>query len=194
MNPLSVALVHRDSPRCVNRMYGEWSYAVPEFVVRHYPLALLQNISKAKLAERHDVVIVEDFRVHGQLTGDAPIPVCYRVVDSTLSEAHYQWRLGRARELADLILVDQDGLERFEGLGVPVRRFGYCVNDRLFKDYGLPKDIDVSFFCFFKGAPERAEMHVWLAEFCQGRGYYSYQGGLGSSWTTPKDSIEARSQ
>jgi hypothetical protein len=70
--------------------------------------------------------------------------------------------------------VDHDSLRRWTDLGVPVRRFAYCVNDRLFYDHELPKNVDVCFHCH--PTPARQELGAWLRRFCAERGY-SYAGG-----------------
>ena len=164
MKPIRVALVHRNSPRLFNRMVGWWSYEVPQFTWHHCPVRLKKpfTVDKDGLAENHDIIVYEDGKIGGTFTGSADIPICYAVVDSTLSEAHYQHRLQQADQ-CDLILLDWDRLERFEKPGLPpVERFNYCVNDKLFYPRG-EKDIDIG--SFQHTTPERREVDDWLRTF-----------------------------
>ena len=171
MRTLSVALVHRNSPRLLGqRMIGAWSYPVAEFDWAHYAVGREFTLNKNDLAKRHDIIIYEDGKVEGRFVGGANIPLCYVVVDSTLSQSHYKIRLSQAAQ-ADLILIDHDRLSKFRILGKPVHRFSHCVNDRLFRDYELDKIIDVGFYCRFKGYRPRQRLHERLADFCASRGY-----------------------
>lgn len=172
--PLKVALVHRDSPRLMaGRMVGWWSYPTPEFVWEHIPVPRSFILDKDELARQFDLVFYEDGKIGGRFYGSASIPIVYMVVDSTLSEAHYQHRLKQA-EQCDLVLVDWDRLERFSEIGRPVHRFLYCVNDHLFCDYNLERDIEVG--SFQGGTAEREAMEVWLKEFCRQGGYRLEKG------------------
>ena len=175
MKPLRVALIHADNPRQYRRMVGFWAYDVPEFEVKHFGVSGKLNLNAADLVGDFDIIVREDHRTHGRIIKDARIPVAYYIVDSTLSDGHYKSRLGPARE-ADLILVEHDRLSRFGGLGPPVRRFGYCVNDHFFHDRGLDRVVDVGMYCRVTGAPERAELIRWLATFCDERGYFYAAG------------------
>ncbi len=170
--PLRVLLCCRDSPRSrEGRMIGEWSYAVPEFVwdIRAMPRWFDCDLDAI---QGYDLLVHEDTKAWGVWRGDHKrLPVVYMVRDSTLSDDHYRQRLRQAKEQSDLVLVDWDRLERFEGLGVPVRRCSHSVNERLFRDYGEGKTVDVAFHAACKGSPERAELQAWLYEFCQARGY-----------------------
>ena len=178
MRPISVAVLHRDVPAFTepNRMYGEFSYPVPEFNWRFYPTGKFAVVDKDKLAERHDVIYYEDVKLWCSFTGTAAIPVCYRVHDSALSETHYRLRHEQAAKVADLILVDWDRLDRFADLGAPVRRYNYAVNDSLFRDLGLERRVDVGFYCHLRDAPRRVELDRWLWEWCLEQGY-TYESG-----------------
>lgn len=167
---LKVALVHRDSPRnMADRMVGYWSYPVPEFEWDHFPVGKGFRIDKDELAARgYELIVYEDAKIYGEFVGEAGLPVCYVVVDSTLSEGHYRHRVREAAQ-CDLILVDWDGLERFEHLGKPVARFSHCVNDEYFRDLGLERDIDVG--SFQGDTPARKALEERLAVFCRQRGY-----------------------
>lgn len=169
MRRLKVALIHRDSPRLMaERMVGWWAYPVPQFTWDHFP-QLKHFGRKRSDFQGYDLIFYEDGKISGQITRDADIPVAYLVVDSTLSEKHYQARLAQARLNADLVLVDWDRLERFEGLGLPVRRFSYCVNDRLFYDRCLPRQTDVG--SFQGGTEDRRKLEADLREWCKQKGF-----------------------
>lgn len=175
MKPLHVALVHRDSQRCrEGRMVGYWSYEVPEFTWDHFSVRRGFRIDKDKLAAQgYDLIVYEDAKIRGEFVGVADIPICYVVVDSTLSEQHYQHRRREAQK-ADLVLVDWDSLCRFKFEGSHRARWSHCVNDRYFKDYGLGKDIDIG---SFQGTtPERARVDAWLADYASSRGYRFEKG------------------
>jgi len=177
MKPLRIALVHRDSDRCTDkRMVGIWSYPVPEFEWEHYPVQKGFSFNKDRVAGEYDCIFYEDGKLYGSFAGHSDVPVAYYVVDSTLSEEHYQQRRQQAA-LCDLVLVDHDDLQRFRWRdGPPVRRLSHCVNDRLFKDYGLPKEIDVSFHCRTEGSTGRKSLEWELEGFCAERGH-NYASG-----------------
>lgn len=171
MNPLKIVLVHRDHPRMMaERMIGMWAYDVPEFEVTVVTVSKYFTLTR-EIYTDFDAVFWEDSRTVGVIKGEAPVPIVYYVGDSTLSKGHFQHRREMA-EQADLILVDWDRLERFEHLGVPVKRLSYCVNERLF--YPREKTIDVGLHASL--TDERRELHDWLTDFCAKRGY-SYEGG-----------------
>lgn len=175
MKPLRVALVHRDRPRAAeNRMVGWWSYVVPEFDVKHYPVPKGFCLDREELARQHDLVVLEDAKVYGTFVGRGGLPVFYHVTDSTLSDEHYQVRCRQAKQ-ADAILVDWDDLDRFRHLHMPIYRFNYCVNDRLMRDYEMEKDIDVG--SYQSGTVERRKVEAWLRAFCKEHGYV-FQSGV----------------
>jgi len=160
MNPLSVALIHRDSPRLNGmRMIGAWSYAVTEFEWTHFPV------------RKHFYVDRGAFRDY--FAGHGP-PVAYMIGDSTLSDDHYRIRREIGRQ-CQLLLVDWDRLERFGDLGVPARRMSYCVNDRLMRDHGQNKTIDLG---SFQGASvERRDLERALHAWAKGAGV-SFEAGV----------------
>ena len=170
--PLRVALIHHDNPRQYHRMAGYWSYDVPEFVVHHFGVAGVSERYRRSRFAGFDCIIWEDHRTKGTWTHDANTPLVYHAVDSTLSPAHLRDRQMHATQ-ADLVLVDHDRLGHFPG---KVRRLGYCVNDRLFRDYGEEKTVDVAFHCRTKGSPDRAELRDWLGDYCRAHGY-TYAAG-----------------
>lgn len=151
---------------------GYWSYPVPDFEWQHFVF----NGRKAYANEMNDfdVIIQEDAGpVH---YGNLKKPLVFVAIDGTLSQDHLDTRLKRAAQ-ADLILVDHDRLENYQSLGIPVRRWNYCVNDHLMKDYGEPKSIDVSFHCAGNGHPERKRVREMLSNFCRISGL-TFESGI----------------
>jgi len=160
------------------RMVGIFSYAVPEFTWDHIHIHKWQNLDTAELADKFDLIFHEDGG-WAKYTGNA-LPVIYYIVDSTLSEgSHFKPRFNQAKDKAiNLVLVGQDRLGRFEGLNKPIRRLPYCVNDKLFQDYGLPKTIDVASHMNVGGLCHEGRKHLgkYLARWCEETGH-TYQGG-----------------
>lgn len=169
-----MALVHFNNPRQYQRAVGFWAYNVPEFEVTHYGTRKEFTWHRSQFAGVHDIIIREDYKCYGEIINDADVPLCYYSVDSPASQDHYERRC-RVAQGSDLILVEQDRLERFAHLGSEVRRFGYCVNDKFFRDYGLPKTTDVGMY-FIMRPPERVRLNDWLTKFCGKRGYI-YRSG-----------------
>lgn len=172
MRPLRVALVHRPGASTVDRTYGPWSYPVPEFVVRHFPIDAKYH-QRQTLADYKDfdVVVHEDGKCYLDWDhSDGGPPLVYVVTDSTLSPAHYNVRHDQSRQ-ADLVLVDWDDPTRFAGARGPAVRVPYCVNDRLFYDRGLPRTVDVAFVANIRGVPGREALHEQLAALCRDRGW-----------------------
>lgn len=180
MKPLHVALIVKNSPAAFEREcrnMGMWSYPVEQFTWEHIaPGKGVTLDTKALAARGFDLIFHEDGGAWCDYAGSA-LPIVYYTIDSTLSdEFHFRPRFEQARK-ADLVLVDHDRLERFAPCGKPVRRLGYCVNDRLFHPAG--KTIDVCFRC--GGSPERAAMRALLSEMCKAHGlrYVSGAAALG---------------
>lgn len=148
---------------------GYWSYPVPEFTWTHF------DGFDASALNAFDVVIQED--AGPKRYSGLRKPLVYVAIDSTLSEDHLNARLPRAGN-ADLILVDHGPLEDFYQLDKPVMRWNYCVNDNLMRDYGEPKDIDVSFHCGGRNSEERQRLRLILAEYCQDNGLTFASGVL----------------
>jgi hypothetical protein len=165
---MRVALVVKPSDSTQEREernMGYWSYPVPEFEWKHFVFG--GKVAYATEMNKYDVIIQEDAgpRFYKHLKK----PVVYVAIDSSLSDDHLQSRLERARH-ADLILVDHDRLERFDSLKLPVRRWNYCVNDHLMREYGEERIIDVSFHCANGGCEERKRLRTLLDEFCRDNG------------------------
>ncbi len=181
MRPLRVALVVKPSPSTrerEGRNMGWWSYTVPEFTWDHFVYEGFQADANGMVG--YDLIFQEDGGPLG--FANRKPPLVYLAVDSTLSDAHYQTRLERARQ-ADLILVDHDRLERFAGIGKPIRRWAYCVNDQLFRP--LEKSLDVVFHCSAgarsgqPGGVERARLRSRLHDVCQQAGWSYRSGAVG---------------
>jgi len=156
---------------------------VPEFEVVDLPQGKQFALDKDEMAKTCDVIFHEAIKCYGTFEGAAQIPVCYWVCDSPLSEDHYLQRVKQARRgKVDLILVDMDRLERFGGLGVPVRRMAYSINELIFRDYGQERRIDVSFYGSWNVARFgyiRSSLLTYLQEFSEHRGYsYEIKSGL----------------
>lgn len=167
MSPISVALIHCDKPSGWKRMVGWWSYPVSQFKVTHFGVKKGFSMPSSRL-DGHDIVFHEDHKTNGTFPG-LKIPRVYHIIDSTLGEGIYRGRCEQAKGAA-LILVDHDRIERFTHIGPPVRRFGYCVNDRMFYDRIIGKEIDVSYHCrgWFQ---ERGICGRALKAFCEKRKY-----------------------
>lgn len=178
MNPLRAALIVKDSPgtrQRESRNMGYWSYPVPEFTWEHFSIGDQRGISR----KHFDLIFHEDAG-WGTYT-QVGIPIVYMCYDSTLSLDHLRCRQAQAN-LASLILVDHDDLANFQGLGKPVYRFPYCVNDLIYGP-GDARPIDVSFHCgcgASRGQPggvERSETRAYLDWLCKVRGW-SYHSGV----------------
>jgi len=182
MRPLRVLLACRDNPRSREaRMIGHWSYPVPEFEWDILPVPRWFNLDMTQYEGAYDLVFHEDTKAWGLFNRDPEqLPVVYIARDSTLSDDHYEQRVKQiGRGVVQLVLVDWDRLDRFTGLGPPVRRLSHCVNDRLFRDYGEGKTVDVAFHMAVKGNPERAVMREAVRELCQRRGWVFDAGVVG---------------
>ncbi len=182
MKQLNIAHFSKNSNTNVareRRNIGYFSYAVPEFEWDHFVIG--GSIDRKQFRD-YDLIFIEEGGKPLEIINPGA-PVAYLSYDSTLSGQHYQDRLRRAA-VSDLILVDHDKLERFEHLGKPVRRLNYCVNENVFKP--LEKNLDVCFMCSgggtnnLPGGKERAELRIFLGEYCEENGlsYKSGSGGL----------------
>jgi len=177
MNRLKVLVVVKNRVAAFardERPMGMWSYAVPEFQWDFLALGKGFVAHTASYASAYDFIFHEDGGNWGQFKGNA-LPILYHVIDSTLSEKHhYQPRFEQARQ-ASLVLIDHDRLERFTGTGKKVLRFEYCINDKVFKDYGLEKTTDVAFHC--GGSEDRQKVRVRLHDLCREHGW-TYTSGV----------------
>jgi hypothetical protein len=176
VRPLRALLVVKDKPRNLareGRNIGFWSYAVPEFEWGYLTPGKGFRLDKRRFRDR-DLIVSED-GVWGIFENSGP-PVVGIFWDSTWTGAHYRLRRDQARQ-CDLAFVGHDVLARFRDRnGRKARRLLYCVNDRIFKDWGLEKDTDVCYHCNTKQSEKRAALKRFLPRWCAGRGY-SYRGG-----------------
>jgi len=157
---------------------GQFSYPVDQFTWEHMPMPKGGDINRALLDKKVDLIFHED--APGCTYSGSGAPLIYYDIDSTLTDdRHYQPRLEQAK-FADLVLVDQDRLERIAPCKRPVKRFSYCVNDRLFYDRGLSRDLDVVFHCpagkWAPGGDVRKQIRNLLHDYCQSH-HLTYASG-----------------
>ena len=107
--------------------------------------------------------------------GKRPVPVVCHFMYTTLASHIRNSRIRRAQRNADLVLLDYDDPAKFADAGLPVERCAYSVNERLYRDRGLKREVDVGFYCVWRMAPERRALHGWLTDFCKKKGYV-YRG------------------
>lgn len=185
MKPIRVAVVHSVAPWNLDsgRRVGQWSYPVPEFEWVDVRVGKHFSLDKDEAARGCDVIFHEGQGSYGTFEGNAHIPVCSWICDSYFGAKEFRRKLGQVRHHADLILVDLDRLERFEGLGIPVRRMSHSVNDLLHRDYGIGKPVDVGFYAGLVGkhpihrfAYWRTSFWTYVQEFCERRGYVADGG------------------
>lgn len=187
MKPLKVALLHRDQPHRWARTDGQFAYAVPEFTWDHITVdkTFWMNLSDLR---GYDTVWWDDGKHKGGPSFFAPhpnearpMPVAFYCIYPTLNDSIYQSRKQRAKANADLVLLDHDRLDRWDGLGIPARRCAYSVNELVYKGGDGERDIDVGFFCVWNYNPERRALNDWLAGYCQRRGWrYGTNDGQGT--------------
>ena len=180
MRPLKVALFVKSSDWSAirdQRNMGMWSYPVPEFEWSHHYANNFQVIDKAKYKD-YDFIFHEDAGYAAYM--GKGLPVIYYTFDSFLTEEHRTVRRKQAT-YADLVLIDHDDLEHFQGMNV--RRFPYATNDRLYVP--LEKTNDVSFHCASSTkntapkALERSALRKQIGVICAARGW-SYTSGTRS--------------
>jgi hypothetical protein len=210
MRPLHVLLVVKDTPASYDgddKLSGLFSYSVPEFTWGHTTLGDDFDLDTRKYQGRFDLIFHIDGSNWGRYRG--PVPVVYWGIDSTLSEEHYRARREQARE-SDLVLVEHDELVRYSSLmpenacsgpvlwrpgdrqPAPVRRFPYCVNDRLFKLQDVPH-VDIGWHAHTTGIGKEERQWAWgiVSEHARVRGYtmadytagdrHHYAAALGSA-------------
>lgn len=183
MKPLHVLLVVKATVSAFlreGRNMGQFSYPVEQFTWEHMVIPKGGSINRADYAGKFDVIFHED-APGCTYEGDGP-PVIFYDIDSTLTDDHhYRPRLEQAKQ-ANLILVDHDRLGRFNLPGIHTRRLSYCVNDRLFFDRGLERDLDVVFHCpagnLVPGGDERRKIRVMLDTYCKQHGLTYVSGAI----------------
>lgn len=163
MTPIKVLLIHRESD-VYRHLTGWWSYPVPEFEWTILKVKPEWFIADMDYAPDHDLIVLDDW-IFGQIK-HAKKPLAYVVVDSARSKAQLERNRQQAQD-ANLILVDSDNLESFSGIGKPVRRFAYAVNEQLF--YPREKIYDVAFLCW--PTDERRKVQGWCNDICRRRGW-----------------------
>lgn len=173
---LAVVAIDRPKSWPPLRQFGWVAYPVPEFDIHYVPVQKHQKMNLSNLAwQGFDFVYQEDYRCYPQWSGDG-VALGYRIVDSDLSADHYKSRIKYIRKSPiTVVLPDKDDLVRFSHLA-PTRRFNYCVNDLMFKDwYGLDKEYDVSYCCGNGRNPlkkvRRRKIRRALIDFCVDKGY-----------------------
>lgn len=184
MKTLRVALFIKPSnatSRREDRNMGYWSYPVDEFTWEHFPHDN-QRVDLGKFKE-YDLIFHEDAGFCTYANKHKGPPVVYLAIDSTLSDEHLRKRLDQARQ-ADLVLVDHDLLFRFKQTRKPVRRFPYCVNERVFHPVD-GKTHDIDFHCGagasrgMPGGQERVDLRTWLHAFAMENDFSYRSGTLG---------------
>ena len=181
MQPIRLALVHRDNwYRDRLRIDGQFAYPVEGLEWIHVPVDKSFELDVSVLTEV-DVIWLDDGKygtigIHPQ-KGKRISPLVYNVLYPTLAGHLYHDRLDKARQLADLVLLEHDDLGRWTDTSFQARRLAYSVNDRYYRDRGLRRDIDVGFYCFWGHNRGRQAFEGWLGDFCKRKGYRFY--GLG---------------
>lgn len=158
IEPIKVLLIHRDNDT-YRHLTGWWSYSVPEFTWNTLKVKPVGFVIDMKLAPKADLIVLDDW-IFGKLK-NLNTPLAYCTVDSARSIAQLD-RNRKQAEGASLILVDSAPLDSFNGLGIPVRRFAYAVNESLF----IPREkvYDVAFLCW--PTDERRVVQKACQEIC----------------------------
>lgn len=197
MIPLKVALIHRDNwYRDRLRVDGQFAYDVPGLEWFHYPVDKSFELD-VSVWKDVDVVWLDDGK-WGNMTitppkGQRISPLVYYVLYPTLAGHLYHDRLDRARQMADLVLLDHDDLGRWTDTGFQARRLAYSVNDRYYRDRGLRRDIDVGFYAVWGHNLGRAAFERWLGDHCKRKGYRFY-GLKGRTVNTEYANLLARTK
>lgn len=149
MKPLHIAVIvkNQNSTKRDNRAMGYFSYNVPEFTWEFILPGKRFNFDwqKFKGERQFDLIIHEDYP-YG-IIKNLNIPYVFLDIDSTLSDAHYRDRFKQS-QMADLILVDHDDLNRFfNPQHASVIQFPYCVNDKVFYRDDRIRNIDIAYHC-----------------------------------------------
>lgn len=178
--PLRVAVLVKNTRAAYETFYrpmGYWSYPVPEFTWTFFSPGKPFKLDVRDFRNRgFDLIFHEDGGNWGDYLNRGSIPVVYLAIDSTLTaENHFQPRYQQGKK-ADLVLVEHDDLNRWEGLTRPALRFPYCVNDKVFL-FSAAKKVDVSFHNG-GGVDKRARLRHTLSELCSERGWSYTSGAL----------------
>jgi len=149
---------------------GWFSYPVPEFEWTFYPVDPGTAVSKKYLAQRHQIVIAEDW-TWCSFVNDASIPIVGIIVDSNTSDR----RLTLYRDWAqqcDVLLLDQDKPASFNGVKKPIYHWSYGVNEHVF--YPRQKVTDIAYHVAHTQV--RDVMQPLLVDFAVRRGYSITRG------------------
>lgn len=182
MKPLHVALVHRGQAYRYTRVDGQFAYEIPEFTWEHVEVdKAVQGLDVNQWEGRFDLVWLDPGKYsYPHILSPKPalhrVPVIYWSLYPTLTPGHLANERLRAQCNANLVLLDHDNLSNWRGLGRPVRRLAYSVNEHYYYDRGLERDIDVNFACYPEYSHERPALDAWLAEHCRQRGW-TYASG-----------------
>jgi len=160
---ISVAVVCRAKGFDETRLkLGWWSHGVPDLDWAFYPAIDGQVINKDRLAAQgHDLIVWEDW-VWNTWEGTSSIPIYAVMVDSNTSPRRRRNYIARAKQ-ADVILVDQDHLKTFRGMGKPVYRWSYGVNPAVFR--AQDKTVDVAYHV--QHTDDRSKLHDYLRGWTQ---------------------------
>jgi hypothetical protein len=173
---LKVGLVHRDQWHRWHRIDGQFAYEVPQFEVSHIPVDKHFALNLADYAQ-FDLLWWDEGKHRGgphfapPPGRDRPVPVAYYCLYPTINKSTYRDRVRRAREDADLVLLEHDDLARWQGVGRPVARCAYSVDETRYHSLPGPRLYDVGFYCVWGYSPERVALDAWLGDFCARKGW-----------------------
>lgn len=154
------------------RKLGWWSYPVPDLEWSFYPVEDGQVVNKNKLANLgHDLIVWEDW-CWNDWVGDAPLPIYAVIVDSNTSPRRGKVYHERAKQ-ADVLLVDQDKLSRFNSTKKLTFRWQYAVNEFVFAP--RQKTVDVGYHV--AKTPARGALGQSLRAYCLDAGHSLTMGG-----------------
>jgi len=178
MIPIRLALLHRDNwYRDRLRVDGQFAYYVPGLEWVHIPVDKAVDIDISPLKDI-DVIWLDDGK-YSRLNiqppkGNRISPLAYYILYPTLAGHLYHDRLEKARQVADLVLLDHDDLGRWQHTDFQARRLAYSVNDYYYRDRGMRRDIDVGYYAFWGHNRGRPAFEKWLGDFCKRKGFRFY--------------------
>jgi hypothetical protein len=196
--PLRLALLHRGSwYRGKARVDGQFAYEVEGLEWVHHVVDKQFTLDVSPWKDV-DVLWLDDGKYHKNATlvppkGQRISPLVYYVLYPTLAHHLYEDRLAKARQWADLVLLDHDDLGRWQDRSFQARRLAYSVNDHYYRDRGLRRDIDVGYYAVWGHNRGRKAFEAWLGDFCARKGYRFY-GLKGESVKTEYANLLARTK
>lgn len=154
---------------------GYFSYSVDGFEWEHFTPGKRFNLNRNSF-RTFDLIIHEDAPLESNWQGSS-VPLIFLDIDSTLSIEHFNQRFNQASQ-ADLVLVDHDNLLHFKKINKPVRRFNYCVNDKVFYPSDKPKSLDLVFHCSnnHTGGETRSNVRKLLDKYAKAN-FLQYRSG-----------------